>query len=48
MWLGDCCKGWPKPGNVRDQRTVTGGNGLMDVIVEMKSGYGRILAVMAF
>ena len=28
MWLGDCCKGWRKPGNVRDQRTVTGGNGV--------------------
>ena len=28
MWLGDCWKGWCKPGNVRDQRTVTGGYGV--------------------
>ena len=28
MWLGDCCKGWRKPVNVRDQRTVIGGNGV--------------------
>ena len=28
MWLGHCYKGWRKPGNVRDQRTVTRGNGV--------------------
>ena len=28
MWLGDCCKGCHKPGNMRDQWTVTGVNGV--------------------